>query len=228
MYQLLSTITIIVGIIAAAPERSSSEFVWTSYYQSVYEKKGYDNRSYVLVIGMLTTLYGMSGYEAGSQVSEETTDAQMSAPKSIVHGVLAAIAIGFAFFLGLLYAMNNNIHGALNGITSQPVVNIFDMAFTDSEGNRILAGSMTMAILLLINVYLGGFSHMTVTSRIIFAMSRDGALPGSKYIYGVNERLGLPLKSIVMAFVIGSLMCLLPLINDTAFDAITGISTIGY
>jgi len=225
---LVSTIAIIVGIIAAAPERSSSEFVWTGYYQEVYAKPGYDNRSYVLIIGMLTTLYGMSGYEAGSQVSEETTDAQRSAPKSIVHGVIAAIIIGFAFFVGLLYSMNGRIDGALNGLTSQPVVNIFDMAFTDKEGNRILAGSLTMSILLLINVYLGGFSHMTVTSRIIFALSRDGAFPGSKYIYGVSDKLKLPVKSIIMAFVFGSLMCLLPLVNDTAFDAITGISTIGY
>jgi amino acid transporter len=99
---------------------------------------------------MLTTLYGMSGYEAGSQVSEETTNAQMSAPKSIVNGVIAAILIGFAFFLGLLYSMNGNIEGAVNGLTSQPVINIFDMAFTDKDGNRILAGSLTMSILLLL------------------------------------------------------------------------------
>jgi amino acid transporter len=45
-----------------------------------------------------------------------------------------------------------------------------------------------MSILLAINVYLGGFSHMTVTTRVVFAMSRDGAFPGSKYIYGVHEK----------------------------------------
>jgi hypothetical protein len=32
VYQLISTVVIIIAIIAAAPERSSSEFVWTSYY----------------------------------------------------------------------------------------------------------------------------------------------------------------------------------------------------
>lgn len=63
---------------------------------------------YVLIIGLLTTLYGMSGYEAASQVSEETQNAQVSAPKGIVNGVVAAILTGFAFFVGLLYAMNEN------------------------------------------------------------------------------------------------------------------------
>jgi len=79
---------------------------------------------------------------------------------------------------------------------------------------------MTLSIILLINVYLGGFSHMTVTSRIVFSMTRDGALPGSKYIYGVHEKLQIPVKSIICVFVVDSVICLLPLISDTAFSAV--------
>lgn len=85
-----------------------------------------------------------------------------------------------------------------------------------------------MSIMLLVSVYLGGFSHMTVTTRIAFAMSRDGALPFSKHIYGVTGKNLIPLRSILFTFLIDSLLCLLPLINDTAFSAITSISTIGY
>jgi len=79
--------------------------------------------------------------------------------------------------------MNENIALILKGPTDQPVVNIFYVAF-----NKGFAGALAMSILLAINVYLGGFSHMTVTTRIVFAMSRDGAFPGSKYIYGVHGK----------------------------------------
>lgn len=68
VYQLVSTIAIIVVIVAVAPERSSSQFVWTGYHNTT----GMDSTAYVLIIGLLTTLYGLSGYEAASQVSEET------------------------------------------------------------------------------------------------------------------------------------------------------------
>ena len=68
VYQLLSTLVIIIAIVAAAPERSSSKFVWGGYYNTT----GMDNVGYVVIIGLLTTLYGLSGYEAASQVSEET------------------------------------------------------------------------------------------------------------------------------------------------------------
>jgi amino acid transporter len=62
IYQMASTLVIIVAIVAAAPERSSSNFVWTSYYNTT----GLDNPAYVCIIGLLTTLYGLSGYEAAS------------------------------------------------------------------------------------------------------------------------------------------------------------------
>lgn len=85
-----------------------------------------------------------------------------------------------------------------------------------------------MSLILAINVYLGGFSHLTVTTRVVFAMSRDGAFPLSKYISGVSGKSQLPIKSIFFVFVIDSMLVCLPLISDTAFSAITQISTIGY
>ena len=105
IYQFASIIIIVVAIIVAAPQRSSSEFVWTGYYNA----SGYDNTAYVCAIGLLTTLYGMSGYEAGSQTSEETTNARVSAPRGIMWGVIAGILTGLPFFLGLLYSINGNI-----------------------------------------------------------------------------------------------------------------------
>ena len=71
IFQMVTTLGIIIAIVVAAPERSSSEFVWTEFYNTT----GYDNVTYVCIIGLLTTLYGMSGYEAASQVSEETQNA---------------------------------------------------------------------------------------------------------------------------------------------------------
>ena len=68
LYQIITTVAIIVIILVVAPERSTSEFVWISTYNTT----GMDNMGYVFIIGLLTTMYGMSGYEAGSQASEET------------------------------------------------------------------------------------------------------------------------------------------------------------
>ncbi len=85
-----------------------------------------------------------------------------------------------------------------------------------------------MTSLLIINMFFAGFSSMTVTSRIGFAMARDGAFPYSSYLYKVSNKTKAPDRIIGLVFVLDVLLCLLPLISSTAFEAITGISAVGY
>jgi amino acid transporter len=224
IYQVASTVVIIIAIIAATPERSTSEFVWLSYYNST----GMDNSFYVCLLGMLTCLYGMSGYESSSQMSEETTNASVAAPKGMVNGVLAAIVVGLAFWIGTLYAIGSHLDYVLGNTTSQPIINLLALAFSDGNGSIKMVGALFVAILLLISIFLGGFSHMTVTTRICYAMARDGAIPCSKFIDGVHPTLKVPVKSIIVIFFFESIICLLPLGSTTALTAISSISTIGF
>jgi amino acid transporter len=68
---MVSTVIIVIAILAAAPAMSSSSFVWTSFNNTT----GFPNTGYVVIIGSLTTLYGLSGYESASQAAEETHNA---------------------------------------------------------------------------------------------------------------------------------------------------------
>ncbi len=85
-----------------------------------------------------------------------------------------------------------------------------------------------MTLLLLVNLFCAGFSSMTVTSRIGFAMARDKAFPFSHVLHRVNKTTKAPDTMILLVFILDVLLCLLPLISQTAFEAITGIAAIGY
>lgn len=85
-----------------------------------------------------------------------------------------------------------------------------------------------MTILLLFNIFFAGFSSMTVTSRIGFAMARDQAFPFSNFLKQVHIKTKTPIVMIGLVFVLDALFCLLPLVSTTAFAAITSITTIGY
>lgn len=50
------------------------------------------------------SMYGISGYESGATMAEETTHASKSAPRGMIEAILMSVVIGFAFILGLLYA----------------------------------------------------------------------------------------------------------------------------
>ena len=68
---------------------------------------------------------------------------------------------------------------------------------------------------------------MTANSRMIYAFSRDGALPGSRFWHRINPRTRTPTNAIWLAaggaFVLG-----LPYLwNTTAYAAVTSIAVIG-
>ena len=85
-----------------------------------------------------------------------------------------------------------------------------------------------MTLLLLGNIFFAGFSSLTVTSRIGFAMARDSAFPFSSFLKQVNLKTKTPIVMVFLTFLVDSLLCMLPLVSSTAFAAITSITTIGY
>eukprot|EP00347_Sterkiella_histriomuscorum_P006675 403351864 len=189
VYQLVSTIVIVLVIVLFSQSISSHEFVWTTYNNET----GFNSVLYVCLIGVLMSSYGMSGYESGATLAEETQHASKNAPLGIMKALVLSSIIGFAFILGLLYASQNNLTSVLSGVSDSSVVNIIDMTFTNNlSGQKNLAMAVIVCVLLLINIFLAGFSHMTVTTRITYAMARDGALPKSQWLSFVNEKTQNP------------------------------------
>ncbi len=101
---------------------STHDFVWTKYNNQT----GFESLTYVSIIGVLMSLYGMSGYESGATMAEETQHASRAAPLGIMYAILISAITGFIFILGLLYACQNSIANALNGVSEHAVINIFN------------------------------------------------------------------------------------------------------
>ncbi len=67
----------IVFVLAFASNKlSSHEFVWSDYNNAT----GFDSVLYVCIIGSLMSMYGISGYESGATMAEETAHASKAAP----------------------------------------------------------------------------------------------------------------------------------------------------
>ena len=70
-------------------------------------------------------------------------------------------------------------------------------------------------------------SSVTANSRMIYAFSRDGALPGSDFWHRVNKRTRTPTNAIWLAAG-GALILGLPYLwNSAAYAAVTSIAVIG-
>jgi amino acid transporter len=71
LYQMVSTLVIVITVITASQSLSTSEFVFTDYHNET----GMNSVLYVCLIGLLLSSYGFSGYEAGAHMAEETKNA---------------------------------------------------------------------------------------------------------------------------------------------------------
>jgi len=189
---------------------------------------------YVALIGLLNAQYTLTGFDASAHMSEETHDAQRSAPKGIIYSVIISVIFGFI----LLVAMNVGItpDKVFLGADGSTMVDGYTHALQSATGVPpaqiwIDAVGQTGGILILLLVigaqFYCGMSSVTANSRMIYAFSRDGAIPGSKYWHRINKRTRTPTNSIWFAAVGAFLLGVPYLFNATAYAAVTSIAVIG-
>jgi len=89
-------------------------------------------------------------------------------------------------------------------------------------------GWATFLLLIVIGAqFYCGMSSVTANSRMIYAFSRDGAVPGSQFWHKINPRTRTPTNSIWFAAVGAFILGLPYLWNPTAYSAVTSIAVIG-
>jgi len=228
-WQIATTIAIVAVILSPQYNKHTLNDDYT-VWRSWRNKSGFHADSYVVVVGLLTSLFGFSGYEAGAHMAEETRNASNSSPWGLIATTVMTALTGLLYILGLLYAIPRE----LGVFTSTSIYsNAASSIFSAATGNKM---GLILTNILVVNLFFAGMSSLTVTSRIGFAMARDGAFPFSKHLSPVNGYTRTPMRSVLLVFVVDALLLLLPLTTmgmdpkygPIAFNAVTSITVIGY
>jgi len=198
---------------------------------------------YLFALGLLLAQYTITGFDASAHVSEETVGARTEAPKAIVRAIyVSAIA---AFFLNLAMTAALPKKGAVdangNDVYAGIVFGNSNDPFLVNAANRLISLSVSSAVakflvfICVVAQFFCGMASVTANSRMIYAFSRDGALPGSKYWHRINRRTRTPTNSIWLGVALSALTGATSLYvaghgagrYSTAFFAMTGICVIG-
>ncbi|HWF80369.1 MAG TPA: amino acid permease [Streptosporangiaceae bacterium] len=209
-------VLIIVAVLAFAPSHhQSAKFVFTSTFNGT----GWGSTFYVLLLGLLLAQYTFTGYDASAHMTEETHKAATAGPRGIVMSIVVSLFAGWVLLIGITFAIQN-YKGELGSATGVPPAQIF----IDAVGNT--GGKLLLLIAIGAQLFCG-MSSVTANSRMIYAFSRDGALPGSRIWHQVNHRTRTPTNAIWLAAA-GALILGLPYLwNATAYAAVTSIAVIG-
>ncbi|GAA1253278.1 amino acid permease [Kitasatospora nipponensis] len=209
-------VLVIVGALAIVPSHhQSASFVFGHFVNGT----GFHSSFYVGLLSLLVAQYTFTGYDASAHMTEETNDAAVAGPRGIVRSIWLSWIAGFVLIVGLTFAIQN-WDSTLNTTTGVPPAQVFIDALGATGGKLLL--------LIVIGAQLFcGMASVTANSRMIYAFSRDGALPFSRVWHQINPNTRTPTNAVWLA-VGGALALGLPdLINATAYAAVTSIATIG-
>lgn len=182
----------------------------------------------VLPLGFLLTQYTITGYDASAHLSEETHGAAEHAAKGIWRSIAYSALGGWILLLSFLFAVQDKDAVTAGG---GGVDVIFGQALGDGWHVLVLAISTA-------GQFFCTIACLTSASRMTFAFSRDGAIPGSKMLSKVSAAK-VPAHAVVFVAVIGAIITLPalkevnvgteaePIILPIAFYAVVSVAVIG-
>jgi flagellin-like protein len=211
----------IVGVLIFVPSKHASvSFVFTH----TINNSGFSHGMlwfYVMPLGFLLTQYTITGFDASAHISEETHGAADTAPKGVWRSVFYSAIIGYIVLLAITFSAAHADKVTAGG------GNIFAVL-----ENAMGTGWVKFVLIIsVIGQVFCGMSCMTSASRMMYAFSRDGAVPGWRIWSRVNQKR-IPFNA-VMAVAVLALILTLPALKGNkngvtvAFTAVVSIGVIG-
>ena len=178
----------------------------------------------VLPISAILTQYTITGYDASAHLSEETKSAAGAAAKGIWRSIFYSAIGGWILLLTFLFAVQD-----ADGVSKAggAVASIFSQALTSKWAAAVLfistAGQLFCTT-----------ACQTSASRMLFAFSRDRAVPGHQLWSRVNSRR-VPANAVIVTAVIAAIITLPALVPvdingapvPIAFFAVVSIGVVG-
>ena len=179
---------------------------------------------FCLPIAAILTQYTITGYDASAHLSEETKSAADGAAKGIWRSIFYSAIGGWILLLAFLFAVQDSDEVSAGG---GAVVTIFNQAMD----------SKWVAIVLLISTA-GQFfcttACQTSASRMLFAFSRDRAVPGHQLWSSLSSKK-IPANGVMITAMLAAIITLPALVEvdingapvPIAFFAVVSIGVVG-
>lgn len=183
---------------------------------------------FVLPISAILTQYTITGYDASAHLSEETKSAANAAAKGIWQSIFYSAIGGWILLLSFLFAVQNSDEVSANG---GAVATIFTQAL----------GSKWAGVVLLIATAGQLFcttACQTSASRMLFAFSRDRAVPGHQ-LWSKVSASRVPANAVIITAVVAAIITLPAIVpvkipvngvdvpSPVAFYAVVSIGVVG-
>jgi amino acid transporter len=216
-WHIFGVAIIALVLIFAPSHHASASFVFTKFINL----SGFSSKWYVFLLGFLMAQYTFTGYDASAHMSEETRAPDLAAPRGIVSSILVSLIAGWILILAITSVIPTNM-AVYTKYASQEFAPV--LIWSDAIGRH--GAELLLVIAFMAQAYCG-MASVTANSRMLYAFSRDGAVPGHRYWHQINPRTRTPTNGIWFCVVFAFLLAVPSLWSGVAYAAVTSIATIG-
>ncbi|MCJ1230802.1 hypothetical protein MMC12_007476 [Toensbergia leucococca] len=195
------------------PKFNSNDYVWTGIVNGTEWPSGF-----AFMMGFLSVIWTMAGYDAPFHLSEECSNANIASPRAIVMTAQLGLYLGWAIILVIAYTVKN-IPDVVDGQYGQPMGSLCLQVLGPKAGLALFS-------LNIIAQFFVGIGCTVASSRVTFAYSRDGALPGSRWLKKVNRVTRTPVNAVWFVLAFGAILGLLMFASPIAIGAVFSIGAI--
>ena len=187
-------------------------------------EKGFGWLIFVLPIAAILTQYTITGYDASAHLSEETHSAADGAAKGIWRSIFYSAIGGWILLLAFLFAVQDADEVSASG---GAVVTIFNQALSSKWVGTVLLISAA-------GQFFCTTACQTSASRMLFAFSRDRAVPGHQ-LWSALSKNKVPANGVIVTAVLAAIITLPALVPvdvngapvPVAFFAVVSIGVVG-
>jgi amino acid transporter len=149
-------------------------------------------------LAMLLPVNVLLGWEGAADLAEETLDPRRAAAQAMIRAVAVSSICGVTMFALLALSIPGPVAEFLKH-AENPVIGLVRTRFGDFA-------ALMMLVVAFASIFACLIANMAVATRMIYALSRDNMLPGSKMLMGVSARTGTPVVAIILVTAIAIVM----------------------
>ncbi|KAG1787654.1 uncharacterized protein HD556DRAFT_1246519, partial [Suillus plorans] len=163
------------------------------------------------LLSLLFTAGTLTGFDASGHIAEETKNASVVAAKGILSSAIATGVLGFITTILFLFC-TPDLDTVFALDAPQPFVQIYALAL----GKK---ASIFMTVIAVVGLIMNTTVAIVASSRLVFAVARDGVLPLSGWIGAVDSK-GQPRNAVTVIYIFAAALLCTIIPSQVAFTSL--------
>ena len=184
---VLGVFAICIPLLIMAPARNTGRVAFLDFYNG----GNWPTIGLSTMIGLLTPLGSMLGFDCAVHMSEEIQDASDTLPRSIFWGIIVNIILGYVAVFTMCFVITDPSTLILTP-TKYPCIQLFYNATNSYTGANI------MTAIVIIILVCAVIAEVATASRQIWSFARDKGFPFSPFLSKVRTNISLKRASSIL------------------------------